>query len=169
MGNARHLLLEEISALADGELTPLQLRIAREHVSQCASCSGTLARFTQLERDLQQPPVLTCAGALPLINASADGEAEAADASAARRHLQLCRDCRVDSIMWATVGASIRMLPHGSPSARVDKVIAQLGRRRAPSAVIPAFAARGLVAVTAVLAIVLTSLTRGAAPQLPAA
>ena len=164
MGNTRHLALEEISALADGELAPEAMRAGREHLFECLSCHGVYATFSQVDLALRKPPVITCAAALPLLSARLDGEADAAEAALAQVHLASCASCQAQIGSFMTLGAVLRALPSGVPSAHVDRAIAQLGRAPRTSRV-PAFAARGLIAMAAAVLIVLAGLSPSFTPD----
>ena len=169
MGNTRHLALEEISALADGELATDALRAGREHLSECPSCRGVYQTFQQFDLALRQPPAMSCDAALPILSARLDGEADEAEATLAQAHLGTCTDCRAKMGSFMILGAMLRALPSGAPSSRVDRAIAQLGRAPRTSRV-PAFAARGLVASLGAVLLILAGFSRSFAPTaLPAA
>ena len=70
-----HLSFEELSALSDGELPAPAETSARQHLRECPECSAEYSLSVRLERDLRQPPVLSCDTALELISADFDGQA----------------------------------------------------------------------------------------------
>src|SRR5437867_11721131 len=59
-----HLSFEELSALFDGELAAQADTSARQHLRECPQCSADYSLSVRLERDLRQPPVLSCDAAL---------------------------------------------------------------------------------------------------------
>lgn len=162
-----HLSSEELSALLDAELTPTAELRARQHLAECASCSAEYALSARLDAELREPPVLSCDAVLELLSASHDRQADEAEQAAARRHFAACGDCQVMVRKWVDVTESLRALPVAMPSARVDGAIRDLVYgRRAPRPAprmtpFPGLAARGLIAVTAVVAIVVAGLTSG--------
>jgi streptogramin lyase/anti-sigma factor RsiW len=174
-----HLTSEELSALLDAELEPTAELRARQHLVECASCAAEYAFSVRLDAELRQPPVLSCGSVLELLSASHDRQADEAEQAAARRHFATCGDCRLMVQNWVAVTESLRALPAAMPSARVDGAIRDLVYpRRAPRAAprttpLPGLAARGLIVVTAVVAIVVAGLTSGtraptiALPALP--
>src|SRR6266508_631199 len=115
-----HLSFEELSALFDGELPAPSETAARQHLRECPQCSAEYSLSVRLERDLRQPPVLSCDSALELLSASFDGQASQPDHAAAQRHLDACDACRAQNRAWGGVAHILRALPAGRPSARVD-------------------------------------------------
>ena len=161
-----HLSAEELSALLDGELAPQEELRSRQHLSDCASCSAEYAFAVRLEGELREAPALDCAQVLELLSASLDNEAIAGERDAAQRHLAECTDCRDAVQSWTEVTSAIKALPLVAPSARVDTAIYELTRTRHLPRPTPVrgIAARALIAVTAVLAIIVSSLGTGGAP-----
>src|SRR3990170_4827500 len=121
-----HLSFEELSALFDGELSAQADTAAREHLRACAEYSAEYSLNVRLERDLRQPPVLSCDNVLELLSASFDDQASPPDRAVAERHLTACAACRGEVQAWGNVGYLLRTLPAGRPSARVDLAIARL-------------------------------------------
>jgi anti-sigma factor RsiW/streptogramin lyase len=155
-----HLTFDELSALFDGELLAQAETSARQHLRDCPKCSAEYSLSVRLERDLRQPPVLSCDTALELISADFDGQAGRPDRATSQRHLAACESCRAQVQTWSSVRDVLRALPAGRPSADVDQSIARLANppRRA---VLPAFrgaAARVAIAGTAIVAVVLSGL-----------
>jgi anti-sigma factor RsiW/streptogramin lyase len=165
-----HLTSEELSALLDAELTSAAELRARQHLAECASCSAEYAFSVRLDADLREPPILSCDAVLELLSASHDRQADDAEQAAARRHFATCADCQLMVREWVAVTESLRALPVAMPSAWVDGAIRDLVfPRRAPQVAprrtpLPGLAARGLIAVTAVVAIVVAGLSSGARP-----
>src|SRR6267143_5894503 len=121
-----HLSFEELSALLDGELPAQAETSARQHLRDCPECSAEYSLNVRLERDLRQPPVLSCDSVLELLSASFDGQAGEPDRATAERHLASCDACSAQVHSWLTVSHVLRTLPAGKPSARVDAAIARL-------------------------------------------
>src|SRR5438034_5944762 len=162
-----HLSSDQLSALLDGELAPTAELRAREHLAECASCSAEYSFSVRLDAELREPPALSCDAVLELLSASHDRQADEAEQAAARRHFATCGDCRLEVRNWIAVTESLRALPLAMPSSRVDRAIRDLvfPRRRATRTTpLPGFAARGLIVVTAVIAIVVAGLTSGNGP-----
>src|SRR5205807_3665734 len=82
-----HLSFEELSALFDGELSAQADTSARQHLRECPQCSAEYSLSVRLERDLRQPPVLSCDSALELLSASFDDQASQPERAVADRHL----------------------------------------------------------------------------------
>jgi anti-sigma factor RsiW/streptogramin lyase len=163
-----HLGSDELSALLDGELAPTAELRARQHLAECPSCSAEYAFAVRLEADLRQPPVLSCDAVLELLSASHDRQADEAEQAVAKRHFATCADCQLEVRSWIAVTESLRAMPAAKPSARVDVAIRELvyPRRTAPRTMrLRGFAARGLIVVTAVIAIVVAGLTSGSRPS----
>src|SRR2546428_4184891 len=161
-----HVSAEELSALLDGELSaPADLR-ARQHLAECASCSADYAMSIRLEDELRQPPVLACGEVLEVLSAGLDRETSEGEQAAAQRHLADCQDCRASVQVWLAFSSAIRALPVIAPSARIDDAIYSMARSRRTyrPAPVRGIAARALIAVTAVIAIVVASLGTGGAP-----
>src|SRR5438105_6895659 len=163
-----HLSPEELSALLDKELSPqVELR-ARQHLALCESCSAEYALSVRLDAELRQPPVLACDEVQTLLSASLDRETSEDEQAVAQRHLAECRECRAAVTSWSQVASAIKGLPVIAPSARVDEAIYTIARSRRTYRPVPVrgMAARALIAVTAVFAIIVASLgTGGAQPQ----
>ena len=121
-----HLSFEELSALFDGELSAQADTSARQHLRECPQCSAEYSLSVRLERDLCQPPVLSCDAALELLSASFDDQASQPERAVAERHLSSCESCRDEVQLWGSVGYVLRTLPVGRPSARVDQAIARI-------------------------------------------
>ena len=163
-----HIGSDELSALLDGELAPTAELRARQHLAECASCSAEYAFSIRLDAELREPPALSCDAVLELLSASHDRQADEAEQVAAKRHFATCADCRSEVRNWIAVTESLRAMPAAMPSARVDMAIRDLvyPRRTAPrTAPLRGFAARGLIVVTAVIAIVVAGLTSGTRPS----
>src|SRR6266699_2889642 len=120
-----HLSFEELSALFDGELSAQADTSARQHLRECPQCSAEYSLSVRLERDLRQPPVLSCEA------------------------------CRGEVQLWGTVGYVLRTLPVGRPSARVDQAIARLANppRRIRIPAFPVLAPRLAIAAAAIVAV----------------
>src|SRR5437899_77728 len=161
-----HLSFEELSALFDGELSAQADTSARQHLRDCPQCSAEYSLSVRLERDLRQPPVLSCDAALELLSASFDDEASQPERAVAERHLTSCEACRGEVQLWGTVGYVLRTLPVGRPSARVDQAIARLAnpRRRIRIPAFPVLAPRLAIAAAAIVAVILSGLPLAQAP-----
>ncbi|MGH2473160.1 MAG: zf-HC2 domain-containing protein, partial [Candidatus Limnocylindria bacterium] len=163
-----HVSAEELSALLDGELSPHAELGARQHLAECAACSAEYALSVRLDEELRQPPVLACEEILEVVSAGLDREASEGQQAAVQRHLSECQDCRASVQAWSALSAAIEALPVIAPSARIDDAIFAIARSRRTyrPAAVRGIAARALVALTAVFAIVAASLgTGGARPQ----
>ena len=162
-----HVSPLELSALLDGELSAQAELRARQHLAECASCSAEYALSVRLDEELREPPLLSCDEVLEALSAGLDRETSEGEQAAAQRHLATCADCRASLETWAGLGTAIKALPIIAPSARIDDAIYAIARARTTprSAPVRGIAARALVAVTAVFAIVITSLATGAPPQ----
>src|SRR4030088_2539000 len=121
-----HLSFEELSALFDGELGAPSETAARQHLRECPQCSTEYSLNVRLERDLRQPPVLSCDSVLELLSATFDDQAGQPDRAVAERHLASCDACSAQVHSWLTVSHVLRTLPAGKPSTRVDAAIARL-------------------------------------------
>src|SRR6266550_3637450 len=160
-----HVSAEELSALLDGELSAQAEVRAREHLTECPSCSSEYALSVRLDEDLRQPPVLACSEVLEVLSAGLDRETGEGEQAAAQRHLADCLDCRVSLQTWSGLASAIKALPVIAPSARIDDAIYAIARSRRtyrPSPV-RGIAARALIAVSAVFAIIVASLGTGSA------
>jgi len=162
-----HVSAEELSALVDGELSAQAELRARQHLTECTFCSAEYALSVRLDDELRQPPVLACNEVLEVLSAGLDRETGAGEQAAAQRHLADCQDCRASLQTWSGLTAAIKALPVIAPSARIDDTIYAIARSRRTYSPAPVrgIAARALIAVTAVLAIVVASLGSGASPQ----
>jgi anti-sigma factor RsiW/streptogramin lyase len=160
-----HVSSEELSALLDGELSPAGEQRARQHLVDCPACSAEYALGLRLDQELRQPPVLSCDSVLELLSASLDHQASEPERAAAERHLSACADCQSSVREWAGLSVSLRALPLAAPSARVDRAIRGLVERRRARAPrtgrVTGFAARGLIALTGVFAILVAGLNTG--------
>ena len=155
-----HLSPIELSALADGELTPAELSAAREHLFECASCSSQHRAIQQLDLGLRQVPALDCEAILPLLSARHDGELDDAERAVAERHLMSCVSCRALEASWMPLAPALALLPSGAPSARVDRAIATLTGKAGRRSFRPVLLPRALVAATATIALVVALLSR---------
>ncbi len=155
-----HLSFEDLSALFDGELPAKAETAARQHLRDCPQCSAEYSLSVRLERDLRQPPVLSCAAVLELLSATFDDQASQPDRATAERHLNACEACRGQVQAWGSLGYALRTLPAGRPSARVDQAIARLANppRRIGRPALPGLAARAAIAGAAILAVILGGL-----------
>jgi anti-sigma factor RsiW len=168
VGNPGHLEFEVLSALADGELELTVRANAIEHLVGCRSCTRTLEAIGALDAQLRKPTPITCEGALLLLSAALDKEADTAELAVARAHAATCAHCAQSVMTWSSLDMQLRALPHGAPSRRVDLAVAALGR--APQRVglrlgIPRLAVAGMTA----LLLLIGSLYRGAPGGIPAA
>jgi anti-sigma factor RsiW len=161
-----HLSFEELSALFDGELPAQAETTARQHLRECPRCSAEYSLSVRLERDLRQPPVLSCATVLEVLSARFDGQANEAERAAGERHLAACEPCRLQLQAWTSAAAAIRALPAGRPSARVDEAIARLVNPPRPVGVrgFPGLPARLAIAGAAIFAIILSGIQPAQAP-----
>src|SRR5438270_6885539 len=161
-----HVSAEEPSALLDGELSPQAELRAGQHLALCPSCSAEYALSVRLDDELRQPPVLACGEVLLVLSADLDREASDGEHIAAQRHLADCQDCRATVQAWAGVASAIKALPVIAPSARIDDAIYAItrGRRTYRPAPVRGIAARALIAVTAVIAVIVASLGSGGGP-----
>src|SRR5258708_4362014 len=148
-----HLSFEELSALFDGELPAPAETSARQHLRECAECSAEYSLNVRLDRDLRQPPVLSCDSVLEILSASFDNQAGQPDRAVAERHLATGDTCSAKVHSWLTVSRVLRTLPAGRPSARVDDAIARLANppRRVGLPAFPGLAARVAIAGAAIL------------------
>ncbi|MDQ2915090.1 MAG: zf-HC2 domain-containing protein [Chloroflexota bacterium] len=163
-----HISAEELSALLDGELSAQAELRARQHLAQCAFCSADYALSVRLDDELRQPPVLACAEVLEVLSAGLDRETSEDEQAVAQRHLAGCQDCHASVEAWSTFASAIKGLPVIAPSSRIDDAIYAIARSRRTYAAARArgIAARALIAVTAVFAIIVASLGTGVArPQ----
>src|SRR5712691_3899776 len=163
-----HVSAEELSALLDGELAPQAELRARQHLAECSVCSAEYALSVRLDDELRQPPVLACGEVLEVLSAGLDRETSEDEQAAAQRHLADCQDCRTSVQTWSELASAIKALPVIAPSPRIDDAIYAIARSRQTyrPAPVRGIAARALIAVTAVVAIVVASLgTGGARPQ----
>jgi len=162
-----HVSAEELSALLDGELSAQAELRARQHLAECASCSADYAISLRFEDELRQPPVLACGEVLEVLSAGIDRETSEGEQAAAQRHLADCEDCRASVEVWSAFSSAIKALPVIAPSARIDDAIYAMARSRRTYRPVPVggIAARALIAVTAVVAIVVASLGTGGAPN----
>src|SRR5436309_5628237 len=161
-----HLSFEELSALFDGELSAQADTGARQHLRECPQCSADYSLSVRLERDLRQPPGLSCDAVLELLSASFDDQASQPERAVAERHLSSCEACRGEVQLWGTVGYVLRTLPAGRPSARVDQAIARLANppRRIRIPAFPVLAPRLAIAAAAIVAVILSGLPLAQAP-----
>src|SRR6266850_8191499 len=162
-----HVSAEELSALVDGELSAQAALRARQHLTECSFCSSEYALAVRLDEELRQPPVLACSEVLEVLSAGLDREAGEGEQAAAQRHLAECQDCRASLQTWSGLTSAIKALPVIAPSARIDDAIYAMARSRRTYSPAPVrgIAARALIAVTAVIAIVVASLGTGGAPN----
>jgi anti-sigma factor RsiW len=162
-----HVSAEELSALLDEELSPQAELRARQHLAECVSCSAEYALSVRLDEGLRQPPVLGCDEVLEALSAGLDRETSEGEQAAAQRHLADCEDCRAGVQTWSALSSAIKALPVIPPSARIDDAIYAMARSRRTyrAAPVRGIAARALIAVTAVFAIIVASLGTGGGPQ----
>ena len=163
-----HVSPLELSALLDGELSAQSGLRARQHLAECASCSADFALSIRLDEELRQPPALACREVLEVLSAGLDRETGEGEQAAAKRHLADCQDCRASVATWSELATAIKALPVIAPSPRIDDAIYAIARSRRTYGPAPVrgIAARALIAVTAVFAVIVASLgTGGAAPQ----
>src|SRR5947207_325805 len=162
-----HVSAEELSALLDGELSAQAEIRARQHLTECPSCSAEYALSVRLDEELRQPPVLACNEVLEVLSAGFDRETGEGEQAAAQRHLADCQDCRASLAAWSGLASAIKLLPVIAPWARIDDAIYSIARSRRTYRTAPdrGIAARALIAATAVFAIIVASLGSGAAPQ----
>src|SRR6185295_19859581 len=155
-----HLSFEELSALFDGELPAQAETAARQHLRDCPNCSAEYSLSVRLERDLRQPPVLSCDAALELLSATLDDQASQPERATAERHLNACEACRGQVQAWGSLGYALRTMPVGRPSARVDQAIARLSNppKRVGRPALPGLAARAAIAGAAIVAVILGGL-----------
>src|SRR5712691_13510464 len=158
-----HVSAEELSALLDGELAPQAELRARQHLAECSVCSAEYALSVRLDEELRQPPVLACGEVLEVLSAGFDRETSEDEQAAAQRHLAECQDCRTSVQTWSELASAIKALPVIAPSPRIDDAIYAIARSRQTyrPAPVRGIAARALIAVTAVVAIVVASLGGG--------
>ena len=161
-----HVSAEELSALLDGELSPQAELRARQHLALCPSCSAEYALSVRLDEELRQPPVLACNEVLLVLSAALDREASEGEQAAAQHHLADCQDCRASVETWSAFSAAIKALPVIAPSARIDDSIYAITRSRRTHGPAPVrgIAARAVIAVTAVIAVIVASLGTGGGP-----
>ena len=162
-----HVSADELSALLDGELSAQAELRARQHLTECASCSADYALSVRLDEELRQPPVLGCDEVLEVLSAGLDHETGEGEQAAAQRHLADCQACRASVETWAGLTTAIKTLPIIQPSARIDDAIYAIARSRrtARPAPVRGIAARALIAVSAVFAVIVASLGTGAPQQ----
>jgi DNA-binding beta-propeller fold protein YncE/predicted anti-sigma-YlaC factor YlaD len=162
-----HVRAEELSALLDGELSAQAELRARQHLTECASCSAEYALSVRLDEELRQPPALACNQVLEVLSAGLDRETGEGEQAAAQRHLADCQDCRASLATWSGLATAIKALPIIAPSVRIDDAIYAIARSRRTyrPALVRGIAARALIAVTAVFAVIAASLTAGGPPQ----
>src|SRR5438094_10193038 len=125
----QHPTLEQLSQLADGEISAAEAHTLNEHLSAWADCKATFESFRALDLELRRAPLVGCEAALALISAQLDDEADEAETAVAERHLETCGTCRADERTWSTVSAALAALPTGSPSGRVHEAIAAIPAR----------------------------------------
>src|ERR1700730_9466200 len=125
-----HVSPEELSALLDGELSAQAELRARQHLTECATCSAEDALSVRLDEELRQPPVLACNEVLEVLSAGLDRESGEGEQAAAQRHLVGCQDCRASLATWSALTTAIKALPVIAPSARIDDAIYAIARSR---------------------------------------
>src|SRR5713101_3107029 len=103
-----HVSPLELSALLDGELSGQAELRARQHLTECASCSADYALSVRLDEEIRQPPALTCNEVLEVLSAGLDRETGEGEQAAAQRHLAGCRDCRASLETWSTLTLAIK-------------------------------------------------------------
>src|SRR5258705_13654357 len=113
-----HVSAEELSALLDGELSPQSELRARQHLTECGSCSADYALSIRLDEELRQPPVLACREVLEVLSAGLDRETGEGEQAAAQRHLAECQDSRASVATWSDLAPAVKALPIVAPPAR---------------------------------------------------
>ena len=132
MGEVRHLSIDSLSALQDGELSGSEAVSARAHLAACAACQADAGSLARLEEALRLPPALSCEAAGPFLSATRDGEADAAETEIASHHLAACTGCQLAGSAWTALETALAA-SQALPSARVDQAMARLTRpERAP-------------------------------------
>src|SRR5437868_2895157 len=161
-----HVSPEELSALLDRELPAQDELRARQHLALCESCSAEYALSVRLDEELRQPPALACDEILPVLSAGLDHETSEDEQAIAQHHLADCVHCRASVEVWSAFSAGIKALPVIAPSARIDDAIYAItrSRRTYPQVPVRGIAARALIAVTAVIAVIVASLGSGWGP-----
>src|SRR5438046_9701813 len=106
-----HVSAEELSALLDGELSAQAELRARQHLTECASCSAEYALSVRLDDELRQPPVLACSEVLEVLSAGLDRETGGGEQAAAQRPLADCQDCRPRLRARSAPTSAIKALP----------------------------------------------------------
>ena len=155
-----HLSFEDLSGLFDGEFPAQAETAARQHLRDCPTCSAEYSLNVRLERDLRQPPVLSCDSVLELLSANLDDQASQPDRAVAERHLASCQGCSAQVQGWLSVSNVLRTLPAGMPSARVDQAVARLANppRRVDRSAFPTLTPRLAIAAAAIVAVILSGL-----------
>jgi anti-sigma factor RsiW len=127
MGEVRHLQLETISALLDGELRGPEAAEARGHLAGCLLCRVESATFARLDEELRLAPALTCEAVAPLLSSVRDGEADAREAAIASRHVAGCAPCRQAEVSWTALDQALagQLV---APSKDVDAAMRALAR-----------------------------------------
>ena len=120
----RHIAQVELSAFADGELSPSRGTAIQEHLDRCPACSRLLASFESLDESLCAGN--ECVAARPLISAFADGELGSRERPRLVRHLAVCVACQQLAESDRLLDARLAALPREAPSARVDAAIAAI-------------------------------------------
>lgn len=153
-----------LSALLDGELTPVERAAARAHLDSCLDCGARLLAARRLDADLRDAGRLSCASVLPLLSAIADDEAGPAERPLAAAHLADCPDCRRRSGALTGADRLLAALPPAAPAPRVDAYIAALAhpRPRALFRPVPfAFRTAGALALAVLIALGATLVPAG--------
>src|SRR5919204_1160735 len=168
----QHPSIEQLSSLADGECSPAEARVLREHLFACGACRASFESFGALDLELRRAPLVGCEAALPLISARLDDEADEAEAAVVERHLETCATCQATERGWADITVAISALPAGAPSRHVDEAIGAIARRErrvpAPVARPVLVGARALAAATVAAALVVIATAPQGAPVAPA-
>src|SRR4026208_2404346 len=89
-----HLSSKKLTALLDGELPAKAETEARQQPLDRRHSPAASSLTVRLERDLRQPPVLSCEAALELLSATFDDQANQPERATAERHLNACEACR---------------------------------------------------------------------------
>src|SRR5204863_4032241 len=118
------------------------------------------ASLGRLDELLRQPTEISCEAALPLLSASADGEADAAETIVARAHAAGCSSCAQSLAAFPMFDLQLRALPTGAPSPRVDRAIAAFGGRAPRDVGLRVGLPRALVAGVAALLLLIGGLHR---------
>ena len=170
----RHLTEIELIEYGDGDISPVRVEAAEEHLRQCDLCAETLAASrrtaiaasrldtapvpsdlrgrvrARLASDLQA--ALTCLQALPLLHERVDRRLSPIAAVRLQTHLESCASCCQELSALEVMTGLVRSLPVLTVPAAVRTRVAAANRRNVRESwwvprLRPALAAAGLVAV----------------------